>query len=251
LADRQKYSSLRSAIAVPLEGPDGVTGVLSLYHAERDAFTREQLRLLQSISAKVAMSVEHAMRVTPLKADVKSDVPQHFVTGVVNSRELFVQLEQQLARARGENRPLSVTMLDIDHFQQISQRLGRYESEGFVRAFALGLKSVCRQNDTVARMGTSEFAVILPGATAEEISGRVAQFRAVLAGTYSDRLSRDLLMVSAGTASSPADGDDASTLMSVADRRMYADRHMRLSETVARRKPAVTLADTLLSHVIH
>jgi diguanylate cyclase (GGDEF)-like protein/putative nucleotidyltransferase with HDIG domain len=247
LADRQKYSSLRSAIAVPLEGPKGVTGVLALYHADRDAFTREHLRLLQSISAKIAMSVEHAMLATP----VKSDAPKHFVTGVVDSRELFVQLEQQLARARRENRPLSVTMLDIDHFQPISLRLGRYESEGFVRAFALGLKSVCRENDTVARMGSSEFAVILPGATAEEISGRVAQFREVLAGTYSDRLSRDLLTVSAGTSSSPADGDDASTLLSVADQRLYADRHARTIQSAARKRPAATLADTLLSQVIH
>ena len=58
LNDPNKNSVLRSAVAVPLEGMNGVVGVLSLYHVDRDAFTKDHLRILLGISAKIGMSIE-------------------------------------------------------------------------------------------------------------------------------------------------------------------------------------------------
>ena len=52
LNDPTKYSTLRSALAVPLDGVNGVLGVLALYRAERDGFSKENLRILQAISSK-------------------------------------------------------------------------------------------------------------------------------------------------------------------------------------------------------
>lgn len=52
---------LRSALAVPLEGPGGVLGVLALYHRERDAFTRDQLPLLERAHSRIAQAVERVI----------------------------------------------------------------------------------------------------------------------------------------------------------------------------------------------
>jgi putative nucleotidyltransferase with HDIG domain len=57
LNDPSKFSKLRSALAIPLEGLTGVLGVLALYQSERDSFTRDHLRILLAISSKVALSV--------------------------------------------------------------------------------------------------------------------------------------------------------------------------------------------------
>ena len=62
LNDATKFSTLRSALAVPLEGSSGVVGVLTLYHAQADAFTSDHLRILLAISSKVALSIENALK---------------------------------------------------------------------------------------------------------------------------------------------------------------------------------------------
>jgi putative nucleotidyltransferase with HDIG domain len=63
LNDASKYSTLNSALAVPLEGLQGVVGVVALYHAEKDFFTSDHLRILQAVSSKMALAIENAKEV--------------------------------------------------------------------------------------------------------------------------------------------------------------------------------------------
>src|SRR6266576_2828161 len=62
LNDPTKFSTLRSALAVPLEGVAGIIGVLALYRAERDAFTSDHLRILLAVSGKMALAIENALK---------------------------------------------------------------------------------------------------------------------------------------------------------------------------------------------
>src|SRR5438046_7801902 len=62
LNDPTKFSTLRSALAVPLEGVAGIIGVLALSRAERDAFTSDHLRILLAVSGKMALSIENALK---------------------------------------------------------------------------------------------------------------------------------------------------------------------------------------------
>src|SRR5580692_2420137 len=62
LNDPTKFSTLRSALAVPLEGVAGVIGVLALYRAERDAFTSDHLRILLAVTGKMALAIENALK---------------------------------------------------------------------------------------------------------------------------------------------------------------------------------------------
>jgi len=60
--DPTKFSTLRSALAVPLVGLEGVVGVLALYNADKDAFTADHLRVLLAVSSKMALAVENALK---------------------------------------------------------------------------------------------------------------------------------------------------------------------------------------------
>lgn len=60
LNDPTKYSTLRSALAVPLEGPGGVAAVLALYRAGQDAFTADDLRVVEAIGAGLGLAIESA-----------------------------------------------------------------------------------------------------------------------------------------------------------------------------------------------
>lgn len=230
LADPTRFSSLRSAIAVPLEGINGATGVLALYHAERDAFSREHLRLLLAIAGKIGISIENALRFRQAESSATVD----FLTGLTNGRALFLQLDRELARARRENLPMTAVVLDLDGFKQINDRFGHLEGNRVLRGFAAGLKSMCRDYDTVARIGGDEFVVLLPGARPEEIENRVHQFRSVLAAVCRERFSGELLTVSAGIASFPRDGADAEAVLEHADRRMYGEKRTHRGQTPVR-----------------
>ena len=246
LADPARFSTLRSAIAVPLEGLTGVSGVLALYHADRDAFSKEHLRLLLAVSGKIGISIENALRFRQAESSASVDL----LTGVANAREMFVQLDRELSRARRENLPVTAVVMDLDGFKQINDRFGHLEGNRVLRGFAAGLKGVCREYDTVARMGGDEFVVLLPGARPEEIENRVAQYRSVLAKICRERFSGDLLTISTGIASFPSDGGDAEAILAQADRRMYVEKNARHRQAavLTTRASAASETESLVMH---
>src|SRR5437762_5853701 len=100
LNDPTKFSTLRSALAVPLEGLAGVVGVLTVYHADHDAFTSDHLRILLAISSKMALAVENALKYEQAESSATTD----YLTGLPNARSLFLQLDRELARCKREDR---------------------------------------------------------------------------------------------------------------------------------------------------
>ena len=161
LNDPTKFSTLRSALAVPLEGVSGVIGVLALYRAERDAFTTDHLRILLAVSGKMALSIENALKYAQAENSAITD----YLTGLPNARSLFLQLDRELARCKRDNTTLTVMVSDMDGFKQINDRFGHLEGNRVLRLFAQALKDSCREYDYVARMGGDEFVVIAPGLT--------------------------------------------------------------------------------------
>ncbi|MGC1371222.1 MAG: HD domain-containing phosphohydrolase, partial [Candidatus Sulfotelmatobacter sp.] len=173
LNDPDRFSTLRSALAVPLEGIRGVIGVLALYRAERDAFTTDHLRLLLAVSGKMALAIENALKYQQAEDSATTD----YLTGLPNARSLFLQLDRELARCKRDQTPLAVMVCDMDGFKQINDRFGHLEGNRVLRLFAQALKDSCREYDYVARMGGDEFVIIAPGLQAETAAKKVEQIR--------------------------------------------------------------------------
>ncbi len=114
--DPEKFTTQRSVLAVPLDGLNGVVGVLAMYRAERDAFTADHLRILLAISSKIALSVENALRYQQAEDSATTD----YLTGLPNARSLFVHLSRELSRCRRTGTSLSVMLCDLDNFKQIN-----------------------------------------------------------------------------------------------------------------------------------
>jgi diguanylate cyclase (GGDEF)-like protein/putative nucleotidyltransferase with HDIG domain len=217
LNDPGKLSRLRSALAVPLEGVTGVAGVLTLYHAEADAFTRDHLRILQAISAKAGLAIENALRYRQVEDSAVTDQ----LTGLPNARSLFLQLNSELARSRRTGAPLVVMVLDLDGFKGINDRFGHLAGNKVLQRIAEGLRSVCREYDCVARMGGDEFVVILGGAAREAAVAKSLQYQQITREVGLALYQEDILSVSVGVACFPEDGENAEELLAVADKRMY------------------------------
>lgn len=91
------------------------------------------------------------------------------LTGLHNLRYFRMRLEEEYASAKRTKRPLSLMMLDLDFFKRINDRFGHGVGDRMLRAAAEAMKNVSRKEETAARIGGEEFAIILP-----ELSGENA-----------------------------------------------------------------------------
>ncbi len=229
-ADPEKYATLQSALAVPLEGLNGVVGVLAMYHSSQDAFTPDHLRILLAVASKVALSVENALKYQQAESSATTD----FLTGLPNARSLFVHLAQEVARCRRMKTSLAVMVCDIDGLKKINDSFGHLEGDKLLREFSMRLKEACRGYDYVARMGGDEFVVTAPGLTPEAALEKASRLNqaAIEAGRYT--CGKDVVSLSVGTAFCPEDGFDVEALLAEADRRMYSVKQVHHAEAAAR-----------------
>jgi diguanylate cyclase (GGDEF)-like protein/putative nucleotidyltransferase with HDIG domain len=235
LNDSSKYSTLNSALAVPLEGLQGVVGVVALYHAEKDFFTSDHLRILLAVSSKMALAIENAMKYEQAESSAVTD----YLTGLPNARSLFLQLDRELARCKRDNKTLTVMVADMDGFKQINDRFGHLEGNRVLRLFAHSLKETSREYDYVARMGGDEFVVIAPGLTAEATARKAEQMRDLAKQAGRDICNEDILSLSVGRSMFPEDGMDAEKLLSEADKRMYLQKQSQATQKNRRLYPRV------------
>ncbi len=226
LNDPTKFSTLRSVLAVPLEGLSGMIGVLALYRADRDAFTKDHLRILLAISSKLALSVENALKYRMAESSATTD----YLTDLPNARSLFLHLDSELARCKRTRMPLAVLVCDLDGFKQINDRCGHLEGNRVLRAFAAKLKDTCREYDYVARMGGDEFVLVLPGLRHEVLLEKLHRLRRLAVEAGREVCDKDLLSLSVGYAFYPEEGTDAEQLLAEADRAMYAEKQRHHNE---------------------
>ncbi len=218
--DPARFSALRSAISVPLEGIQGVVGVLTLYHSDQDAYTPDHLRILLAISSKVALSVENALAFQEAESSATTD----YLTELPNARSLFLHLDRELARCKRLQSSLTVMVCDLDGFKKINDRFGHIEGNRILRHFAETLQGSCREYDYVARMGGDEFVIVAPG-----LSASAAEARGICLSELAGNAGREIcgvewLSLSVGCAIYPEDGVDAEKLLAEADRRMYIQK---------------------------
>ena len=223
-------TSLQSALVVPLEGLNGVVGVLAMYQTNRDAFTPDHLRILLAVASKVALSVENALKYQQAESSATTD----YLTGLPNARSLFVHLAQEVARCRRMKSSLAVLLCDIDGFKQINDSFGHLEGDKLLREFTTRLKDVCRGYDYVARMGGDEFVITAPGLTPEAAKEKAERLNQAAIESGRHVCGRDLITLSVGMAFCPEDGFDVERLLAEADRRMYSMKQVHHAEAVER-----------------
>jgi diguanylate cyclase (GGDEF)-like protein/putative nucleotidyltransferase with HDIG domain len=218
-----KFSILRSALAVPLEGMHGVVGVLTLYHSRPDGFSQDQLRILSGISSKVGLCIENTLKYQELESFATTD----HLTGLANTRSLFPRLESELSRSKRQMVPFTVVVCDLDGFKQVNDRFGHVTGNLVLQLFAKGLKENSREYDVVARLGGDEFVVAMPGMAMDAVEEKVRMLAQLARDAGIQACGEETVSLSVGHASFPADSADSDTLLAEADRRMYDMKKLR------------------------
>jgi diguanylate cyclase (GGDEF)-like protein len=111
-----------------------------------------------------------------LRAELIDHAVRDGLTGVYNRRHLTAVLDTQVRAAAAGGHPLSVVMIDVDHFKSVNDRYGHAIGDQVLVAVARELAGAVRENDTVARYGGEEFVIIMPGADAQTAAARAEQW---------------------------------------------------------------------------
>jgi diguanylate cyclase len=111
-----------------------------------------------------ADAAEKQINELTMKLEYISEAAQHdFLTGALNRRGMDEAFDREFERADRHNTPLSLAMLDIDHFKKINDSMGHSTGDMALAHLAKVVKSVLRSTDILARYGGEEFVILLPG----------------------------------------------------------------------------------------
>jgi diguanylate cyclase (GGDEF)-like protein len=213
-----------SCVLVPLKSRDGkVVGVIFADNLiTRKPITREAFRLLAILAAHAGLAIENARLYETARQQAAIDS----LTQLWNRGAFDRFLMESLAEAERNRLPISLLLVDLDHFKEYNDQVGHMEGDQALIRIAKLLKENARAADQVARYGGEEFALILP-----ETSKLNALKLAERLRVNMDRTGLPLTL-SAGVATFPSDAQSPEKLLKAADRALYEAKHLGRNRVV-------------------
>jgi len=244
---------IRTYVGVPMIVRNRIIGVISMQNYAPDAFSPEQIRLLETIAIQAAIAIENSQlfeeaqkeleqrreaqtalekanellqaqisQIEALQVSLSEQAVRDPLTGLFNRRYLKDTLEREVSRAKREKLPIGIMIMDIDEFKNVNDLYGHNAGDKMLQAMAELLKANIRAEDIVCRYGGEEFVIVMPGA-----SLGVAFERAELLRQKFEQMwvpyERELLhaTISLGVSAFPIHGSDGEDALIRADRALY------------------------------
>jgi len=218
-------TTLHSALVAPLVFSDRLIGTIAVYSTQADFYTDDHRRLLDRVSEQASAVIHNSIVFEQTQEDSLTDP----LTGLPNTRFMFMHLTRELARAERLKSEVALLVMDLDNFKAINDSHGHHVGDRALREISTVLRSGIRPYDICVRYAGDEFIVVLSGCGAEEAERK----RLELQRTVDDVLfearpgRRQPLAISVGAAIFPQDGETYEALLASADRRMYRDKAHR------------------------
>ena len=168
---------VKSALWQPVLRNGVSVGVLAVVWEERVEELSERLSALMGLLAsEAAVAIERADLLTRLEAVARTDD----LTGLANRRAWDEQIPRELARAKRDERPVCVAMVDLDRFKEYTDEHGHQAGDRLLKQIAAIWRDVLRPTDVLARYGGEEFVVLLPNCELERAVEVIERLRAVI-----------------------------------------------------------------------
>jgi diguanylate cyclase (GGDEF)-like protein/putative nucleotidyltransferase with HDIG domain len=222
-SDRQ--TSLQSALVCPLIVHDRFIGTLAVYHTEPSFYRDDHRRLLDRVCEQAAAVIHNSVVFEQTQEDSLTDL----LTGLPNTRFMFLHLSRELARADRLKAEVTLMVMDLDDFKEINDTFGHHVGDLALREVAGVLRTAIRPYDICVRYAGDEFIVVLSGCGREEAENKRAELQQAVDNVELE-VRPDLripMLISAGAAVFPQDGETYETLLAKADSRMYRDKSQR------------------------
>ena len=213
---------LQSALVCPLVFNEKFIGTLNVYHMQAAFYSDDHRRLLDRISEQASAVINNSIVFEQTQEDSLTDP----LTGLPNTRFLFMHLSRELSRAERLKSEVSLLVMDLDHFKDINDHHGHHVGDRALCEVARVLRTAIRPYDICVRYAGDEFIVVLSGCAADEAERKRLELQRAVDEVYFEaRPGKRLpLGISIGCAVFPQDGESYETLLATADSRMYQDK---------------------------
>ena len=224
-ADAKEFG-ISSVISLPLKSKEGTFGVLSIYAAEADAFDPAEIKLLEELADDLAYGIvslrDAAMR-ERFEHELEFQANFDIVTGLANRNLFLDRLSQSVIHAGRSGGHTVVLLLNLDRFTGINENLGHEAGDLLLAGIGQRLTAQLREGDTVARLSSDEFGVVVNDLTQPESVVSLAHklLQAIVEPVRLDE--RDVFITaSIGISIYPRDGENAETLLTQANTAMHS-----------------------------
>ena len=218
-------TTLQTALVSPLLFNDRLIGTLATYHVETNFYNDDHRRLLERVCEQAGAVIHNSIVFEQTQEDSLTDP----LTGLPNTRFMFMHLTRELARAERLRTEVALLVMDLDNFKDINDNHGHHVGDQALREVAKVLRQTIRPYDICVRYAGDEFIVVLSGCGKEEAEQKRVELQsAVDLVQFEARPGRHIpLALSIGAAIFPYDGHTYEALLATADSRMYRDKTQR------------------------
>ncbi len=215
-----------SYVCMPVHGQGQILG---LFHIalDVDPRTRRPARDAEQRLRAMTDRVGPALANLKLRDALRELALRDSLTGLYNRRYMEDALSREIHRAERSGRPLSVVMIDVDHFKSFNDKYGHDAGDFVLSAVARAIAKKIRPSDMACRYGGEELAVVLPEASLECACERAEQMRLAIRDTNLTHLGQTLPAPTAsfGVAAYPGNGTTSIDLLKAADEALYRAKH--------------------------
>lgn len=215
----QQKDSL-SWLGVPMQTGSEVLGLVAVASYRPNAFDRGDINLLENVAQQAALAIDNAYH----HAYVEKQSHLDSLTGAFNHGFLVRTLMQEAENTQINRGPLSLIMLDIDHFKRYNDTYGHLMGDRMLVAVTQTIQQHIKSTDAVGRWGGEEFAIVLPNTNGEQALQVAERIRETLAELQISKEKQVVIpapTVSQGIAVYPDEAQDIYSLIDLADRRLY------------------------------
>src|SRR6266566_5788380 len=220
-----------AVLCVPMMAQSEVVGLLHLQYepggatgkgGDQESFHKSQETLASAVAGQIAL----ALASLRLRETLREQSIRDPLTGLFNRRIMQESLNRELHRARRKNHPVTVALVDLDHFKRFNDTWGHDAGDLVLKTMAQIFRSHFRAEDVICRYGGEEFSIILPEASAEDAAKRANVLRdevRKLTIRYLDQ-NLDPVTLSIGLATFPQHGSTGEQLLRIADQCLYQSK---------------------------
>jgi diguanylate cyclase (GGDEF)-like protein/PAS domain S-box-containing protein len=195
---------IQSGVSLAIQALGRPFGILGAYSKEIRTFSREEIQFLQSVAAILSAAIErsrylrqieeHLQRINEYSEELefqKAELEVAYarletiattdgLTGLKNHRAFQERMEEEFQRAARYHLPLSIILLDVDHFKQYNDTFGHPAGDQVLKGIAQLMRETARDTDFLARYGGEEFLIILPNTGAEGAKKMAERLRCII-----------------------------------------------------------------------
>ena len=204
----------RASVAAPEEVSGALWGAVLATTKDPAGMPGGAMERLASFAELVALAVANAAARTELHLLATTDT----LTGLANRRAFEERMAQEVERAARHGRPLSLVLLDLDHFKQVNDAHGHPVGDRVLAEIAARLRLRARGEDALARMGGEEFAWLMPEAEGPAALRAAERLRAEI---EADAFAHGIAVTVSGGVCDLADARGAAELYRLADEALY------------------------------